>query len=103
MSTDGNTSASSIGGPAANPTADATATAAAASSSNSITAAARPSLIARPPLDVYKKIAIIRRETDEVVYQDAATGGLRKIADLAKASTSTVSPFFVRSSFGDIS
>ena len=85
MSTDGNTSASSGGGP----TADTSAASSSSAAGRGISAAAKPALIARPPLDVYKKIAIIRKESDEVVYQDA-TGSLRKIADLAKASTSTV-------------
>jgi len=84
MSTDGNTSAAADADAAA-----ASSGASASSAGVTVTAATKPALIARPPLDVYKKIAIIRTGTDEVVYQDAATGSLKKIADLAKASTST--------------
>ena len=37
--------------------------------------------IVRPPLDVYKKLAIVRQEDDEVVYQNA-DGSWGKVGDL---------------------
>jgi hypothetical protein len=53
-------------------------------------AGSKPLLVARPPLDVYKKLAIVRKSSDAVVYLDA-DGVLNEVADLTGASTSTVS------------
>ena len=50
-------------------------------------------LIKRPPLDVYKKIVIVRKPSDCVTYEDSE-GKLQTITDLTDAATTAVSFFF---------
>lgn len=50
-------------------------------------------MIKRPPLDVYKKIVIVRKPSDSVTYEDSE-GNLQTITDLTNAST-TVVRFFL--------
>ena len=58
-------------------------------------------LVARPPLDVNKKVAIIRKPTDGIVYEDV-DGKLQRISDLGKAATTSVGdgPLLFLRSFG---
>lgn len=46
----------------------------------------KPGLVARPPLDAYKKVAIIRSKTDGISYEDAE-GNIQRISDLGDAAT----------------
>ena len=73
----------SAGGTAANASAAATAQTSGTSASSAAAAAAASGaqLIVRPPLDVYKKLTVVRRPDEEVVYQNA-DGSWGKVTNL---------------------
>ena len=74
--------AASAGGTAANASASATAQTSGSSASAAAAAAASGAqLIVRPPLDVYKKLAIVRLPDDEVMYQNV-DGSWGKVTNL---------------------
>ena len=50
-------------------------------------------MIKRPPLEVYKKITVVRKASDAVTYEDA-DGNLQTITDLTDASTTMVCELF---------
>lgn len=49
----------------------------------------------RAPLDVYKKITVIREKTDSVTFEDSQ-GQLQHIKDLGEEALSAVSTFLAR-------
>ena len=76
----------SAGGAAANASAAATGaqtsgTSASAAAAAAATASGGVQLIVRPPLDVYKKLTVVRRPDEEVVYQNA-DGSWGKVTNL---------------------